>query len=159
VPSQLAIYLRNHEAAAQAASDLFRRTVANHRRKPYAQELRELAGEAREDLTSLRSLMRRAGVQPDPLLGVALRLGERAGRFKPNGHLIRRAPLSDLVEVEGLLAAVNAKAAGWHALAAVGHDDRGQPLEVDALILRADSQLQRLTSIHRTVAAESLDAG
>jgi hypothetical protein len=50
VPSPLAVYLRNHAAAAQAGGDLFRRTVSNHRRKPYAEELRQLAAGAREDL-------------------------------------------------------------------------------------------------------------
>jgi hypothetical protein len=157
VPSSLAIYLRNHEAAAQAGNDLFRRTVSNHRRKPYAEELRQLAAEAREDLVALRQLMRRAKVQPDLLLGVALRVGERAGRLKPNGHLIRRAPLSDLVEIEGLLDAVHAKAAGWRALAAARVDDHGQLFEVAALAERAEDQLARLSSIHQTVASAVLD--
>ena len=154
MPSQLAIYLRNHEAAASAAYDLWRRTLFSHRRKPYATELRELVAEAKEDLASLRRLMRELRVPPDPLLGATLRLGERAGRLKPNGHLIRRAPLSDLVEIEGLLNAVHAQAAGWEALAAAGV----QAVDVQALITRAQSQRERLAAIHRTVAAEALNA-
>jgi hypothetical protein len=153
VPSQLAIYLRNHEAAAQAGYDLFRRTVTNHRRKQYVNDLRELVAEVREDLQSLRDLMQDLGVQPDPLLKVTLRIGERAGRLKPNGHLIRRAPLSDLVEIEGLLNAVHAKAAGWEALGAAGVNT----VDVTALVGRAESQRERLAKIHRSVAAEALD--
>ena len=154
MPSQLAIYLRNHEAAAQAGYDLFRRTVANHRRKPYVNDLRELVAEAREDLASLRDLMQDLGVQPDPLLKMTLRLGERAGRLKPNGYLIRRAPLSDLVEIEGLLNAVHAKAAGWEALAAAGVET----VDVSSLVKRAEGQRERLAQIHRTVAAEALNS-
>ena len=154
MPSQLAIYLRNHEAAASAGHDLFRRTLSSHRRKPYAAELRELVAEAHEDLNTLRELMRTLSVPTDQVLGVTLRLGERAGRLKPNGHLVRRAPLSDLVEIEGLLNAVHAKAAGWEALAAAGISG----VDVARLMTRARSQSQRLAAIHRSVAAVSLNA-
>jgi hypothetical protein len=154
VPSQLAIYLRDHEAAAQAAYDLFRRTVSNQRRKPYADDLRDLAAEARQDLGSLRAVMKQLGVSPDPLLAGALRLGERVGRLKPNGHLIRRAPLSDLVEIEGLLLAVDASAAAWEALAAAGVG----AVDVAAQISRAARQRERLAAIHRSVAARVLSA-
>lgn len=156
VPLQLTVYLRNHEAAARAGQDLYRRTVSNHRRKPYVDELRDLATEARADLGALRQLMRQLGVSPDRLLGVTLQLGERVGRLKPNGHVLRRAPLSDLVEIEGLLDATHVKAAGWSALAAA-KVDTGQPgLDLEALRQRAEDQLQRLRVIHRTVAADAL---
>ncbi len=52
--SPLAIYLRNHEAAASAGYDLFRRASSNQRKKPYAAELTELAAEVRDDLGALR---------------------------------------------------------------------------------------------------------
>ena len=94
-------------------------------------------------------------VDPNPLLGVALQVGERIGRLKPNGRVLRRSPLSDLIEVEALVDAVAAKRTGWHALAAVrlpaDLDD-----EVAQLITRADDQLDRLASIHAAVAATVL---
>jgi hypothetical protein len=154
VPTPLAIYLRNHEAAARAGCDLFHRTASNQAHKPYADELRQLAAEVEEDLTSLRDLMRAVGVRPDLLLGSALQLAERVGRLKPNGRLFRRAPLSDLIEIEGLLDAVHAKASGWQALAAARQDDWRD--SVGALIQRAESQIDRLAEIHRSVAAEVL---
>ena len=42
------------------------------------------------------------------LVGVA----ETVGRLKPNGTLVRRSPLSDLMELEALSAAVEAKRLG-----------------------------------------------
>lgn len=158
MPRPLTIYLRNHEAAARAGCDLFRRTVSSHRHQPYAGDLRQVAAEVYEDLDSLRALMRHAGVKPDLLLGVVLRLGERAGRLKPNGRVLRRAPLSDLIEIEGLLDAVHAKAAGWQALAAAGLTNRGDTTDVEKLIQRADGQVERIAAIHRSVAAAVLDA-
>jgi len=155
VPSQLDIYLRNHEAAARSGHDLVRRTATNQRHRPYADDLRRLVIENREDLDALQGLMRRFDVSPDPLLGATLRLGERVGRLKPNGHLIRRAPLSDLVEIEGLLLATQAKAAGWRALAAAGV---GQAAELEDLLRRAERQLERLSGIHRQAAATALSS-
>ena len=123
--SPISIYLRNHEAAAQAGRDLFHRAANNHRQETYGADLRVLAAEVREDLRSLRELLDDLDVRPDRLLGTALRVGERVARLKPNGHLLQRSPLTPLIEVEGLLDAVRAKGAGWQALLAAGvHSDR-----------------------------------
>lgn len=155
VPTQLTIFLRNHEAAARAGLDLARRAARSQRRRPWGDELSALALEAEEDLTALRRILRRLDVRPDPVLGTALRLGERAGRLKPNGHFVRRAPLSDLVEVEGLLSALALKEAGWRALAAAGVAVEGEP-DLAGLTARVDAQRERLLAVHRAVAAHSL---
>ena len=155
MPTQLAIYLRNHEAAARAGYDLFRRASASQRRRPYGAELSELAGEVAEDLTSLQLVLRANGVQPDLVLGTALRIGERVGRLKPNGRILTRAPLSDLIEVEGLLNAVHAKGSGWQALKAAGAVHDGG-LDFDWLFERAEDQRSRLARLHATVAARVL---
>jgi hypothetical protein len=154
--SPLEFYLRNHEAAASAGYDLFRRTSFTQRRKGYAKELNELTAEVKQDLGSLRALMRELGVSPDPLLGAALRVGERLGRLKPNGHLLSRAPLSDLVEIEGLLDAVRAKGAGWQALSAAGGEGWSSSVDLDELAARANRQTERLSALHRLAAADVL---
>ena len=154
----LAIYLRNHEAAAQAGRDLFRRTAANQRDRPYAGELAQLATEIEQDLESLRAIMRAVRVSPDLVQGLALRVGERVGRLKPNGSLLGRAPLSDLIEVEGMLDAVRAKAAGWLALAQVPEPDWGEAADTQALYERALDQAERLQEIHRIAAARLFTA-
>jgi hypothetical protein len=150
----LAIYLRNHEAAGQAGRDLFRRTAANQRERPYAGELSELATEVEQDLETLRAVMRAAGVTPDRLQGLALRVGERIGRLKPNGRLLGRSPLSDLIEIEGLLDAVRAKAAGWQALAQVPAPDWSETADTRLLYERALDQAARLTRIHQITSAQ-----
>lgn len=154
--SSLEIYLRNHEAAAQAGYDLCRRTTASHQGKTYADELGEITDEVKQDLSSLRAMMRDISVHPDPLLSTALRVGERVGRLKPNGHLLRRAPLSDLVEIEAMLDAVRAKAAGWQALTAAGAQSWIRSADLAELSRRADSQIDRLVGIHQAVAAQVL---
>jgi len=156
VPSLLGIYLRDHEAAARAEIDLYRRASASQRDRPYGGQLRQLASEARADLDALRALMRQAGARRGPLLALSLRVGERIGRLKPNGRVVRRSPLSDLVEIEGLLTAAHVRVAAWMAVAAARTNAPGGAADLATLIERAGSQVERLRSIHRSVAASVL---
>ena len=153
--SPLAVYLRNHEAAGRAGSALFARVARSHRGEAYATELDELRREIREDLSTLRAILRRVQVPSDLLLGTALLVGERVSRLKPNGRLVRRSPLTPLIEIEGLLDAVHAKAAGWWSLDAAGLEASIAP-ELPSLIERAESQIERLRAIHASVAATVL---
>ena len=148
----LAIYLRNHYAGAQAGQDLFRRAERNQRDRPYAAELTALRAEVEEDARALRAVLQAEGVQPDRPQGVLLQLAERVGRLKPNGALLSRAPLSDLIEVEGMLDAVRAKAAGWQALAAIPASRWRAEVDPQEYYDRATGQADRLSAIHREVA-------
>jgi hypothetical protein len=153
--SALEIYLQNHEAAARAGVDLSRRAAFNQRRQAHGPELKSLRQAIEEDRSRLRTIMSALQVPSNPLLAVALQMGERVARLKPNGRVLRRSPLSDLIEIEGLVDAVTAKRSGWLALAAarLPADVADQ---VAQLITRADGQLARLAPIHATVAATVL---
>ena len=157
MPDLLALYLRNHEAAARGGADLFRRAAASQRQRPYGGEVLALRDEVVEDLATLRGLMQRRGVRPDPVMGAAIQIGERIGRLKPNGHLLTRSPLSDLVEVEAMLDAVFAKANGWRALTAAGLGEQEPALA--ELRNRADDQIRRLQELHGEVSAAVFGPG
>jgi hypothetical protein len=150
--NSLAIYLRNHDAAAQAGMELFRRAERNQRDRPYGPELAELRAEVEQDARALRSVLKAEGVQPDRAQSLVLQLGERVGRLKPNGSLLRRAPLSDLIEVEGMLDAVRAKAAGWQALTPIPAPRWRDEVDPQEYYDRAMSQAEQLSTIHRSVA-------
>lgn len=151
-----AVLLRNHQAGGRAAVDLFVRAAKGQADRPYAAELERLVAEAREDLDFNERVMRRLGVSPSPAQVAALRLGERIGRLKPNGRLLRRAPLSDVVELEGLIATVHVKIAGWQAAQVAGVLEEGELAELDRLLSRAQTQAERLTEMHRTAAVYAL---
>lgn len=154
--SNINIYLRNHEAAAQAGRDLFRRASKAQRSQPWADDLRSLTSDVEDDLKSLRQMMRTLNISPDLAAGIALRLGERVARFKLNGRLLSRSPLSDLIEIEGLLDAVRAKEAGWRALrAACVLPGPLEPLLED-LLRRVESQIDQLLAMHRLAAEANL---
>ena len=156
MPDAFAVLLRNHQAGGRAAVDLFRRALRAQRERPWADQLVRLGTEAREDLAFNERVMRRLGVSPSPVQVAALRLGERVGRLKPNGQLLRRAPLSDVVELEGLIATVHIKMAGWQAAQVSGRLEPDELAELDGLLDRARTQAERLAAMHRDAAVDAL---
>ncbi|MCU7826739.1 hypothetical protein [Kitasatospora sp. DSM 101779] len=119
----LAIYLNDHLAGSYGGAALARRIAREHPTGPDAPALRTLAKEVAEDRDELLALMRALGVRPRRhrmLLGSA---AELAGRLKLNGRVLRRSPLSDLLETEAMRSGVQGKIALWRALRAASSDD------------------------------------
>ena len=143
------IYLNDHLTAANAGVELARRTANNHAHDELADETAAIATELEHDLAALRRIMHRLDVgvnRPMALIGV---VGERVGRLKPNGFVVRRSPLSDVVELEGLRAFVATKIAGWQVLRAIAaHDNRVTREEIEELLDRAQGQAERLYKLH-----------
>jgi len=152
--SLLSIYLNDHLSAATAGVELARRTAKAHDGER-GQELSRLADEIAEDRESLRGLMKRLDVEESSVKAAAGWLAEKAGRLKPNGHLVSRSPLSDVLEVEVLRAGTAARVAGLQAVRAL-NDSRVSREELEALLDRADDQAERLYKIHVQLAQENL---
>jgi len=72
-------------------------------------DLSRVAPEIAEDLATLESIMRRPGAKPNTMKDTIARVGERLGRLKPNGRLRECSPLSDLLELETLVAGIRGK--------------------------------------------------
>jgi hypothetical protein len=144
----LSVYLNDHLAGATAALELFRRASGSHpagRRE----EISRLCSQVQADRDQLRTLMHRLDVAENQVMVALGWLGERLGRFKPNGYLVRRSPLSDVVELEGMRLAVQLKLACWQVLRAVAaHDTRIARTELEELIERAEDQEARLYKLH-----------
>ena len=153
------IYLNNHLSLANGGVELFRRVARQHRGSDIGDDLARLADENAEDREVLRRLMHRLDVgenRPMAFLGF---VGERVGRFKPNGYVVRRSPLADVIELEGMRDAVAAKIAGWQILRAVAaHDQRITREEVEDLLERAQDQADRLYRLHLRVTEDVLAA-
>ncbi|MGV9264912.1 hypothetical protein ACWDRR_09645 [Kitasatospora sp. NPDC003701] len=153
----LGIYLNDHLTGAFGGAALARRMADTHGDSRRAAELRALARDVEQDRDDLVRIMHRLGVPVRHYrtwLGLA---GERIARLKPNGTLVRRTPLSDLVELEAMRAGVEGKAALWRALRAIADDEpRLNPTELDQLAGRAADQARILTGWHRAVSAEVL---
>jgi hypothetical protein len=113
----LAVYLRDHHAGAQAGTALSKR-AAEHVRVAGARggELAAVAAEIADELRLLESMMERLDISPSAVKDSIAAAGERIGRLKGNGSVLKRSPLSDVVELEALLAGITAKSAMWRAL-------------------------------------------
>jgi hypothetical protein len=153
----LSIYLNDHLAGSTAVVEVLRRAAREHDGTELGGFLSRLAGELAEDRQALRRVLAAAGVQP-ALLKVALAwLAEKAGRLKLNGRLLRRSPLSSLVELEAVEVGIYGKLLLWRALR-----ERRPPgadaVDLDELIARAEAQLEAVER-HRIAAAAVLERG
>lgn len=152
----LAIYLNDHLGASTAGVELIRRAAGNHDGER-GEELSRLADEIAEDRESLRDLMKRLDVSESTVKKAAGWVGEKAGRLKPNDHLLSRSPLSDVLEIEMLRAGTAARICGFQVLRAIAVEDgRVGKEEIEHLIDRAQDQEQRLYKIHIQLAQENL---
>ncbi len=154
----LGIYLNNHLTAAAGGVDLFRRVARGHAGTPLGDEVDRLAAEVEQDRSALLGLMHRLDVRVNHPMTLLGKLGERVGRLKPNGFVVRRSPVSDLVELEALRVAVCGKSAGWEMLRTVAaHDDRITREELEVLIARAEDQADRLRTLHLQLAQRVIE--
>lgn len=152
----LAIYLNDHLGASTAGVELARRAAEQHEGER-GQEMSRLASDIEADREAWRGLMTRLDVQESTLKTAVGWLGEKAGRLKPNGHLVSRSPLSDVLELEMLRTGTAARIAGLQVLRAVAvHDNRITKEELETLLDRAQDQAERLYRLHIQVAQENL---
>jgi hypothetical protein len=152
----LATYLNDHLAASTAGVELIRRAAGNHDGERGA-ELARLADEIDQDREALRDIMKRLDVSESTVKKAAGWIGEKAGRLKPNDHLVTRSPLSDVLEIEMMRTGTAARICGLQVLRAVAVvDPRIGREELETLIQRADDQAERLYKIHIQLAQENL---
>ena len=99
----LGIYLNDHFAGSTGGIELLRRLVSGHRGTPDGAVLARLEAEVNADRDALRTIMRDLGVRERRYKLVAAWAAEKAGRLKANGYLVRRSPLSSVVELEAMM--------------------------------------------------------
>ena len=153
----LGIYLNDHLAGASAGLELARRAARSHGRDRAT--LREIADEIAEDREELRTIMTTLGVPIRRYKEVAGWAMEKVGRLKPNGRILSRSPLSDVLEVEALRLAVEGKAAGWLLLRGFAEQDGLlDPAQLDRLINRAARQADVLEDLRVNAAQQAFAA-
>jgi hypothetical protein len=156
----LGIYLNDHLAGSTLGMELAQRIAASARYLPTSDNvLNRLAAEIKEDRAALLEIMNTLGIRIDGYKVFAAWAGEKAGRLKLNGRLLRRSPLSNLEELEMLRLGVEGKGAGWRTLRAVAErDSRLDAGRLDKLISRAARQAELLERLRSDVAERTFDA-
>lgn len=155
----LKIYLEDHYAGSTVGIELARRIVDQNDGSAYGDAVKKLAREIEEDREALRQLMSDVGVDPNRIKVAGAWLGEKAGRLKLNGHLVSYSPQSRVVEVEGLELGVTGKLLLWRALRHITDlIPELPPAKLDSLIVRAESQRERLEELRLVAVRESVAA-
>jgi hypothetical protein len=156
---RLDIYLNDHLAGATAGAELVRRMVQEHGDSPYGDDLKNLAAEISQDRQALLRLLADLDVPVKHYKVYGAWLGEKIGRVKPNGRLLRRSGLTVLVELEALRLGVQGKALLWRALLSVSaQDSRLDSDRLEQLLQRAGQQSETLDSLHGRAATELLSS-
>ncbi len=151
----LKIYLNDHLAGATGGLALFRR-AAGSASGPARAELMRLTEEVQQDRDSLLAIMSALGLPVRRYKVLGGWMLEKAGRLKANGHLLRRSPLSDLVELEALVLGVHGKAAGFRALRSIAAgSSQLDATNLDRLIDRAERQAEALERLRLQAAART----
>lgn len=156
----LASYLRSHWLALHGEVRLAARAASRTREPTTREALTALSEQAGQDRDVLLSVLRMVGVHR-PRSGERLvSVAERLGRLKTNGTVVRRSPVSDLVELEGWIDAVHLRRLGWVSLseaAATAGVDLGLDAEdLHRLIIRAEDHIAALEHLHRIAARRAL---
>ena len=150
-------YLQHHWTVCTAGVALFRRVGRSFSDTTVAEEVRALGTEAAADRESLAAVMRSVGVSPSAFGATAARTAELLGRLKPNGRIVRRSPLTDVIELEMLRVAVTSKRAAFEVLRVAADDDaRLDPYALDRLVERADESLRTLERLHVSVSRDRM---
>jgi hypothetical protein len=144
-PDLLGIYLNDHLMGATAGVERVRRLARTARGTDLGAALEPVAAEVAEDRAALLAIMRDLDVPVRRHKVVAGWAAEKAGLLKTNGRLVRRSPLSTVLELEVLRAAAEGKAAGWQVLRRLAESDaRLDAHRLDTLLERAARQRETL---------------
>lgn len=150
----LAVYLNDHLAGATGGSALAQRLARNHRGTEFEGPTSQLADQIAEDRKALLQMMSALGIQPRPVRQVLATVAERVARLKPNGTLVRRSPLSNVIEFEAMRLGVEGKIDGWQALRRVADQEpRLDAGRLDELLERAGRQSDTLQDLRLRAAA------
>lgn len=150
---RLDIYLNDHLAGAMVGVELSRRAAKSSRGTPRGEFLDRLHREIWEDRRTLQAVAQALGADTSPAKSAVAWTAEKVGRLKLNGRIRTSSPLSPLVELEGLEVGVTGKRSLWQTLSrAFPGDARLESFDLDALVARAEQQLEGLRE-HRMKAA------
>jgi hypothetical protein len=150
---RLGIYLNDHLAGSVGGLELAVRTETENRSNPVGRYLAAFIPELRHDQSILKAVMQALELKEDPLKTRLAWVGEKLGRLKLNGSLVRYSPLSRLVELEGLCVATEGRLSLWRTLARLSSkDSRLAAFDFEALIARGETQLQALQHLRARAA-------
>lgn len=120
----LKTWVQDRIAASTFTFELLKRSIKNNAGTAFERPLQQILEELRDERRHLDEIAAAIAAPPPLVKQTAAWFAEKAGRFKPNGHLLRYSPLSRVLELETLLSATYAREVSWKALDAIPDDDK-----------------------------------
>ncbi|WP_166822437.1 NAD-dependent epimerase/dehydratase family protein [Brevibacterium limosum] len=144
----LGLYVSDHLTGATAGAERIERMAADFVDTPVFAALSELSAEIRGEHLYVRHLIGELGLRRRPVAEAVSWVGERVGRLKSNGSLLKRSPMTLVLEAELMRSAVIGKLGMWQTL-----DDNAEALGLDAEQFRefaqkAEHQREVLDTVH-----------
>lgn len=159
VQKRLRIYLNDHLVGASANVQLALRTAGSLRGTQLGHDLDAIAAQISADYAALVDIMRSVEVTPRRTFALLGRLGERLGRLKLNGRLLRPSQLSTLIELETLRLGVLGKLQGWRSLSVAAERDprlnREQLRGLEEAAMRQAETLARMCTAAASILSPS----
>lgn len=146
-PRYLRAYFSDHLALSEGIGSLAERVRDASRWSDHRPRFEALVRALEEDREDLERVLSDREITPDPLKRNLARLGERVGRLKGNGRIVRSSPLSRLMELEGLELGLVGCIAPWVTLRHLGLDGE----RADAAVARLVGQQEMLEQLRAEV--------
>lgn len=150
----LSTYLDDHLAGATAGLSRTRRMASAYEGTPIGGPLTRIAHELADERRWLIQTAKNLGVTRTVVKRVGAAVGERLGRLKLNGRIVRQSPLTPLLELELLRSAAVGKLSLWQTLEANATPIGLSQVQVDrlgALQEQAGAQVDTISELLGTV--------
>ena len=112
----LGIYLNDHLAGSMTAIELVGRAAKQYKGTQLGDFFARIGAEIEQDRDTLKAVMAANGVQQQRYKLAAAWVAEKGARLKFNGAMVRRSPLTPLVELETLAVGIRGKEQLWRLL-------------------------------------------
>lgn len=142
----LGSYLSDHLTGSTGGLSRIQDMARRYEQAPFGADLARVAQEVAREKQTISDIIGALELGRNRVFEMVALVAERLGSLKPNGRLVRASPMTPVLELELMQAAVNGKRAGWETLEMYA-DDLHLPGEVFATLAR-QSQEQEAT-LHR----------
>jgi hypothetical protein len=144
----LGLYLSDHLSGSTAGVSRIQRMAEVYAGTPVSADLARVSAELQRERDLLEGLIHDLGVRQRPHRQAAAWLAEHAGRLKLNGRIVRRSPMTMVLEAELMRAAILGKIGGWQTLEELAPDLGLDPATFQKLSDEARGQIDALSRVH-----------
>ena len=155
---ELGVYINDHLTGSTGGLALAKRAAANATDSERTGMWEQLAREITEERVILTRVRDRIGASPNRAKYLVAWAGEKAGRLKLNGYLLKKSDLGQMLELEMLLLGVTGKLSLWRALIRLD-DPRLKEFDFEGLAAQAEAQRSRLEQFRINLVPVALGGG